>query len=51
VPDGEVKIKPRGLLFTTSEEDWVNYRDYLDDSGYLTAGHGGLLVERGDQAC
>lgn len=50
VPDGFIKVKPRGLFPSTSEDDWRTHSAYLDDSGLLTAGHGGLLVERDERA-
>ncbi|MFI6926004.1 hypothetical protein ACIBIZ_39125 [Nonomuraea spiralis] len=50
VPDGVVRLKPRGWLPAATAADWAAYRDHLDDDGYLVAGIGGLLVERGDRA-
>ncbi|MDP4504911.1 MBL fold metallo-hydrolase [Nonomuraea turcica] len=50
VPDGVVRLKPRGWLPTATATDWATHRDHLDDDGFLVAGIGGLLVERGDQA-
>jgi len=50
VPDGLVRLKPRGWLPAATDADWAAYRDHLDDGGCLVAGIGGLLVERGDRA-
>ena len=50
VPDGAVQLTPRGWLPTTTDEDWAAHPEYLDASGHLAAGIGGLLVERGDRA-
>lgn len=50
VPDGAVQLSPRGWLPDTTDEVWAEHPEYLDDSGYLVAGIGGLLVERGDRA-
>ncbi|MEU3351729.1 MBL fold metallo-hydrolase [Streptomyces sp. NPDC037389] len=50
VPDGVVRLSPRGWLPTSTEEEWAAYSAYLDDSGYFVAGMGGLLVEHGDRA-
>ncbi|MGI5228745.1 MBL fold metallo-hydrolase [Actinoallomurus sp. CA-142502] len=47
VPDGLVRLKPRGWL---PAADWAAYPDHLDADGFLVAGIGGLLVERGDRA-
>ncbi|MFH8484447.1 MBL fold metallo-hydrolase [Streptomyces longisporoflavus] len=50
VPDGAVQLTPRGWLPDTTEEDWAAHPEYLDDTGHLAAGIGGLLVEHGDRA-
>ncbi|MFF4986112.1 MBL fold metallo-hydrolase [Streptosporangium saharense] len=50
VPDGAVRLKPRGWLPTATADDWADNRDHLDQDGLLVAGIGGLLVERGDRA-
>lgn len=47
VPDGLVRLKPRGWL---PAADWTDHGDHLDDDGFLVAGIGALLVERGDRA-
>jgi glyoxylase-like metal-dependent hydrolase (beta-lactamase superfamily II) len=49
VPDGLVRLKPRGWLPAANDADWA-YSDHLDDGGHLVAGIGGLLVERDDRA-
>ncbi|GGT67733.1 MBL fold metallo-hydrolase [Actinomadura citrea] len=50
VPDGAVRLPPRGWLPDTTEEVWITHPDYLDASGHLVASIGGLLVEHGDRA-
>ncbi|CAL9660658.1 MBL fold metallo-hydrolase [Streptomyces sp. enrichment culture] len=50
VPDGAVQLTPRGWLPDTTDETWERHCAYLDDTGHLVAGIGGLLVERGDRA-
>lgn len=50
VPDGAVLLPPRGWLPETTDEVWAAHPEYLDDSGQLVAGIGGLLVEYGDRA-
>ncbi|GAA3013092.1 MBL fold metallo-hydrolase [Streptosporangium longisporum] len=50
VPDGAVRLKPRGWFPDTTDEVWAARPEYLDDSGHLVAGIGGLLVEHGDRA-
>ncbi|MEU5951225.1 MBL fold metallo-hydrolase [Streptomyces sp. NPDC047525] len=50
VPDGAVQLSPRGWLPATTDEDWAAHSDYVDDTGHLVAGIGGLLVEQGDRA-
>jgi glyoxylase-like metal-dependent hydrolase (beta-lactamase superfamily II) len=50
VPDGAVQLTPRGWLPDTTDAVWAAHPEYLDDSGHLAAGIGGLLVENGDRA-
>ncbi|MCT2592162.1 MBL fold metallo-hydrolase [Streptomyces sp. N2-109] len=50
VPDGSVQLTPRGWLPGTTDEVWAAHPEYLDDSGHLVAGIGGLLIEHGDRA-
>jgi glyoxylase-like metal-dependent hydrolase (beta-lactamase superfamily II) len=50
VPDGAVQLRPRAWLPASTDDDWAAHPDYLDDTGNLVAGIGGLLVERGDRA-
>src|SRR5271154_3098161 len=50
VPDGAIKVRARGLFPGSNEGDWAANPEYVDQHGCLTAGHGGLLVERGDRA-
>ncbi|MCK7622802.1 MBL fold metallo-hydrolase [Streptomyces sp. RS10V-4] len=50
VPDGAARLSGRGWLPDTTDEDWAAHPEYLDADGYLTAGVGGLLVERGERA-
>src|SRR5262245_45803415 len=50
VPDGAVRLSPRGWLPDTTDEVWARRPEYLDESGNLVAGIGGLLVERGGRA-
>lgn len=50
VPDGAVQLLPLGWLPDSTEETWAAHPEYLDDSGSLVAGIGGLLVEHGDRA-
>ncbi|MGW0179580.1 MBL fold metallo-hydrolase [Nocardia sp. NPDC003345] len=50
IPDGSVGLAPRGWLPDGTEADWAAYADHLDENGYLVAGIGGLLVERGQRA-
>jgi glyoxylase-like metal-dependent hydrolase (beta-lactamase superfamily II) len=50
VPDGVVRLKPRGWLPAATDEDWARHADVLDESGALVASVGGLLVERGERA-
>ncbi|MFF4194709.1 MBL fold metallo-hydrolase [Nonomuraea sp. NPDC001831] len=50
VPDGSVRLKPYGWLPGTTERDWAEHADHLDETGNLVAGIGGLLVEAGERA-
>ncbi|NDU73792.1 MBL fold metallo-hydrolase [Actinomadura sp. DSM 109109] len=50
VVDGSVRLKPRGWLPETTDEDWRRHAAVLDESGLFVASIGGLLVERGDRA-
>ncbi|MEV3990670.1 MBL fold metallo-hydrolase [Streptomyces sp. NPDC049837] len=50
VPDGAVQLTPRGWLPATTDAVWEAHPEYLDDSGNLVAGIGGLLVEHGGRA-
>ncbi|MFG1948884.1 MBL fold metallo-hydrolase [Nonomuraea sp. NPDC048826] len=50
VPDGVVRLKPGGWLPAAAPGDWADHRDHLDGDGFLVAGIGGLLVERGERA-
>lgn len=50
VPDGVVQLVPRRWLPDTTDEVWAGHPHYLDESGNLVAGIGGLLVERADRA-
>ncbi len=50
VPDGDVRLPPRGWLRATTDEVWAGHPDYLDASGHLVASIGALLVENGDRA-
>jgi glyoxylase-like metal-dependent hydrolase (beta-lactamase superfamily II) len=50
LPDGAVPLSPRGWLPDTSDEVWAAHPEYLDDSGWLVASIGGLLVETGGRA-
>ncbi|MBB5914458.1 glyoxylase-like metal-dependent hydrolase (beta-lactamase superfamily II) [Nocardia transvalensis] len=50
VPDGAVQGRPLEWLPATTPETWADHPEYLDSAGYLVAGIGGLLVERGDRA-
>lgn len=50
VPDGAVRLPPRGWLPATTDEVWAAHPEYLDASGSLVASIGGLLVESGDRA-
>ncbi|MER6914816.1 MBL fold metallo-hydrolase [Streptomyces sp. NPDC000594] len=50
VPDGAVRLRPRDLIPDVPAEVWADRPEYLDESGCLVAGIGGLLVEHGDRA-
>ncbi|MEV1169634.1 MBL fold metallo-hydrolase [Nonomuraea sp. NPDC049784] len=50
VPDGVVRLKPRGWLPGTTEQDWKDNAAFLDDTGNLVATIGALLVEYGERA-
>jgi glyoxylase-like metal-dependent hydrolase (beta-lactamase superfamily II) len=50
VPDGVVKIVPTFLFPGTTERDWSENAEHLDDDGWLTISSGGVLIERGDRA-
>lgn len=50
VQDGGTWLKPRGWLPAATDADWATYSDHLDGGGFLVAGIGALLVERGDRA-
>lgn len=50
VPDGLVRLKPRGWLPAATAADWAAHEEHLDGGGFLVAGIGGLLVERDDRA-
>ncbi|QPZ39340.1 MBL fold metallo-hydrolase [Paramicrobacterium chengjingii] len=50
VPDGVVKMVPRSLFPTTSDETWTQNSQFLDQSGWLTISAGGLLIEHGERA-
>ncbi|MFC9739555.1 MBL fold metallo-hydrolase [Streptomyces noursei] len=50
VPDGAVQLVPRRWLPDTTDATWAAHPEYLDATGNLVAGVGGLLVEHGDRA-
>ncbi|GGZ61577.1 MBL fold hydrolase [Streptomyces inusitatus] len=50
VPDGALRLRPRDLIPDAPGEVWAAHPGYLDESGALVAGVGGLLVEHGDRA-
>ncbi|MCA6092000.1 MBL fold metallo-hydrolase [Streptomyces sp. SCA3-4] len=50
VPDGVIRLTPRGWLPATTDEVWAEHAEYLDETGHLVASVGGLLVEHGDRA-
>ena len=45
VPDGLVQMHPRTWFAESSDADWENRADHLDDGGYLVGSIGSLLVE------
>ncbi|MCU1644977.1 MAG: fold metallo-hydrolase [Nocardia sp.] len=49
VPDGALQLPPCGWLPASTDEFWAARPEYLDSAGYLVAGIGALLVERGDR--
>ncbi len=50
VPDGSVQLTPRGWLPDTTDDDWLEHADHLDETGNLVGSIGGLLIQRGDRA-
>jgi glyoxylase-like metal-dependent hydrolase (beta-lactamase superfamily II) len=50
VPDGAVKMVPTFLFPQTTERDWSENAEHLDDNGWLTISSGGVLIERGERA-
>ncbi|MCZ0997511.1 MBL fold metallo-hydrolase [Streptomyces mirabilis] len=50
VPDGVGTLNARMLLTEPTDEDWAQHSEYLDDTGHLITGNGGLLVERDGRA-
>ncbi|MFB6519110.1 MBL fold metallo-hydrolase [Streptomyces sp. NPDC056401] len=50
VPDGDVRLRPLPLLPDTTDAVWAAHPEYLDATGHLVAGVGGLLVEHGGRA-
>jgi len=50
VPDGAVKMVPRSLFPESSDAEWVENGQYLDEAGSLTVSAGGLLIEYGERA-
>ena len=50
VPDGMATLNARMVLPEVTDEFWAQHAEYLDDSGFLMASVGGLLVERGGRA-
>ncbi|MFC7844889.1 MBL fold metallo-hydrolase [Streptomyces sp. NPDC057382] len=50
VPDGAVQLVPHRWLPDTGDEVWSAHPEYLDGTGHLVAGIGGLLVERDGRA-
>ncbi len=49
VPDGKVTFDPKIWLDTT-DKDWAEHPEYLDDAGRLVGSVGALLVERDGRA-
>ncbi|RII19744.1 putative quorum-quenching lactonase YtnP [Streptomyces sp. YIM 130001] len=50
LPDGDVRLPPRGWLPESTDEVWTEHSEYLDDTGHLVASIGALLVEHGGRA-
>ncbi|ORT60695.1 MBL fold metallo-hydrolase [Streptomyces sp. CB03238] len=50
VPDGAVQLRPRHLLPDTTGDVWAAHPEFLDDSGFLVASIGSLLVENAGRA-
>lgn len=50
VPDGYVQLIPRSWLADSTDGDWLQLGDHLDQTGNLVASIGGLLIQRGDRA-
>lgn len=50
VPDGYVQLRPRAWLPRSTDEDWDELVDHLDETGNLVASIGSLLVRLGDRA-
>jgi glyoxylase-like metal-dependent hydrolase (beta-lactamase superfamily II) len=50
VPDGKAIFDPKLLLPDTTDADWKQNPEYLDEDGMLVGGVGGLLVERDGRA-
>ena len=50
VPDGVGLLNARLWLPESTDEDWAQYSQYLDEAGNLVGGIGGLLVERDGRA-
>ncbi|GAA2791680.1 MBL fold metallo-hydrolase [Saccharopolyspora taberi] len=50
VPDGAVRLKPRGWFPESTAQDWRERTEHLDETGSLVASIGALLVEHGDRA-
>ncbi|MFB7630108.1 MBL fold metallo-hydrolase [Streptomyces sp. NPDC056149] len=50
LPDGTAQLIPRRWLPDTTDAVWAAHPEYLDATGNLAAGVGGLLVERDGRA-
>ncbi|MFI7382836.1 MBL fold metallo-hydrolase [Streptomyces sp. NPDC049813] len=50
VPDGDVRLPPRGWLPASTDVIWNRHPEYLDETGQLVASIGALLVEKGERA-
>ena len=50
VPDGQATLNARMMLPEPTDEFWAQHAEYLDESGFLIASVGGLLVERDGRA-